>query len=53
MLSAAEQRQIAAANASGKPTFFFIHGLWLLAGGWHDVASPALQFVKKHLPPTP
>ena len=34
MLSAAEQRQSAAANASGKPTVFFIHGLWLLAGSW-------------------
>ncbi|HSV37836.1 MAG TPA: alpha/beta hydrolase, partial [Nocardioidaceae bacterium] len=29
-----EQREIDAANASGKQPVVFIHGLWLLAGAW-------------------
>jgi non-heme chloroperoxidase len=34
MLSAAEQKQVDAANGSSKPTVVFIHGLWLLASSW-------------------
>lgn len=32
--TAAERTQIAAANASGRPTVVLVHGLWLLAGSW-------------------
>ncbi|MGX9356677.1 alpha/beta hydrolase [Roseobacteraceae bacterium S113] len=35
-ISARESTEIDAANASGKPTVVFIHGLWLLAGSWND-----------------
>ena len=31
-----ESNEIDAANASGKPTVVFIHGLWLLAGSWKN-----------------
>ena len=34
--TARENTQIDAANASGKPTVVFIHGLWLLAGSWNN-----------------
>ncbi|WP_062200686.1 alpha/beta hydrolase [Demequina salsinemoris] len=33
-LTTQEVQQIAAANASGRPTAVLIHGLWLLAGSW-------------------
>jgi non-heme chloroperoxidase len=33
-LSAREQSEIDAANASGRPTVLFVHGLWLMAGSW-------------------
>jgi len=32
--SAREQSEIDAANASGRPTVVFVHGLWLMAGSW-------------------
>lgn len=35
-LTAAETAQIAAANASGRQPVVLVHGLWLLAGSWHD-----------------
>jgi len=35
-LTERESAEVAAANASGKPTVAFIHGLWLLAGSWGD-----------------
>ena len=35
-ITARESSQIGAANASGKPTVVFIHGLWLLAGSWNN-----------------
>jgi pimeloyl-ACP methyl ester carboxylesterase len=34
-ITARETAEIQAANASGKPTVVFIHGLWLLASSWH------------------
>jgi pimeloyl-ACP methyl ester carboxylesterase len=34
VLSAREQGEIDTANASGKPTVLFVHGLWLLANSW-------------------
>lgn len=36
ILSTRESAEIQAANASGKPTVIFIHGLWLLASSWHN-----------------
>lgn len=33
-ITATERTQIAAANASGRPTVVLVHGLWLLAGSW-------------------
>ena len=33
-LTSTEQAEIAAANASGKPTVVFVHGLWLLSSSW-------------------
>lgn len=33
-LSPREAREVEAANASGRPSVVFIHGLWLLAGSW-------------------
>ena len=36
MLSTRESAEIQVANASGKPTVIFIHGLWLLASSWHN-----------------
>jgi non-heme chloroperoxidase len=33
-ITATERTQISAANASGKPTVVFVHGLWLLASSW-------------------
>jgi non-heme chloroperoxidase len=33
-LTAQETSEIAAANASGKPTVVFVHGLWLLSSSW-------------------
>lgn len=35
-ISARETTEIKAANASGKPTVVFIHGLWLLASSWNN-----------------
>lgn len=35
-ITARERTEIDAANASGKPTVVFIHGLWLLAGSWEN-----------------
>lgn len=35
-ITARESTEIDAANASGKPTVVFIHGLWLLAGSWNN-----------------
>ncbi len=35
-ITARENTEIDAANASGKPTVVFIHGLWLLAGSWNN-----------------
>jgi len=35
-ITARESAEIDAANASGKPTVVFIHGLWLLAGSWNS-----------------
>lgn len=35
-ITARERTEIDAANASGKPTVVFIHGLWLLAGSWNN-----------------
>ena len=29
-----EASEVEAANASGRPSVVFIHGLWLLAGSW-------------------
>lgn len=34
-ITAREAADIEAANASGKPTVVFIHGLWLLASSWN------------------
>lgn len=34
-ITAREAREIEAANASGKPTVVFIHGLWLMASSWN------------------
>jgi non-heme chloroperoxidase len=34
-----EQRQIDAANASGRPPVVFIHGLWLLPSSWDNWAE--------------
>ena len=36
IISARENAEIEAANASGKPTVVFIHGLWLLASSWNN-----------------
>ncbi len=33
-LTTAEQAEIEAANASGKPVVVFVHGLWLLSSSW-------------------
>jgi pimeloyl-ACP methyl ester carboxylesterase len=33
-LSAREQSDIDAANATGRPTVVFVHGLWLMANSW-------------------
>src|SRR3954453_12113700 len=33
-LSQRERSEVDAANASGRPTVVFVHGLWLLAGSW-------------------
>lgn len=38
-VSAREATEIEAANASGKPTVVFIHGLWLLASSWNSWAG--------------
>lgn len=35
-ISAREAAEIEIANASGKPTVVFIHGLWLLASSWKN-----------------
>jgi pimeloyl-ACP methyl ester carboxylesterase len=35
-LTEREVAEIETANASGKPTVVFIHGLWLLASSWHN-----------------
>lgn len=35
-ITAREATEIEAANASGKPTVVFIHGLWLLASSWNN-----------------
>ena len=37
-ISERENREIEAANASGKPPVVFIHGLWLLPSSWADWA---------------
>ncbi|NQX25914.1 alpha/beta hydrolase [Microbacteriaceae bacterium VKM Ac-2854] len=34
MITTREQSEIDAANASGKPTIVFVHGLWLLPNSW-------------------
>lgn len=36
IITTRETAEIQAANASGKPTVVFIHGLWLLASSWHS-----------------
>ncbi len=36
MLTKEEKIQIDAANASGKPTVVFVHGLWLLPSSWDN-----------------
>jgi non-heme chloroperoxidase len=41
-ISAREQSEIDAANASGKPAVLLVHGLWLLAGSW-DAWRPAFE----------
>lgn len=38
-LSAREQTEIDAANASGRQPVLFVHGLWLLAGSWQRWAE--------------
>jgi len=38
-LSLREQKEIAAANASGRQPVLFVHGLWLLAGSWRGWAE--------------
>jgi non-heme chloroperoxidase len=38
-ITARETAEIEAANASGKPTVVFIHGLWLLASSWQNWAE--------------
>jgi len=38
-LSAREQIEIDAANASGRQPVLFVHGLWLLAGSWQRWAA--------------
>lgn len=35
-ITAREAAEIETANASGKPTVVFIHGLWLLASSWNN-----------------
>lgn len=35
-LSERESAEVAAANAAGKPTVVFIHGLWLLPNSWEN-----------------
>jgi non-heme chloroperoxidase len=35
-ITAREAAEIESANASGKPTVVFIHGLWLLASSWRN-----------------
>jgi len=35
-ITSREATEIEAANASGKPTVVFIHGLWLLASSWNN-----------------
>lgn len=39
MITTREQSEIDAANASGKPTVVFVHGLWLLPNSWSDWAA--------------
>jgi non-heme chloroperoxidase len=39
LVSAHEQQQVDAANASGNTPAVFIHGLWLLAGSWQPWAE--------------
>jgi non-heme chloroperoxidase len=38
-ISDRENREIAAANASGQPPIVFIHGLWVLPSSWDNWAS--------------
>jgi pimeloyl-ACP methyl ester carboxylesterase len=38
-LTERESAEVAAANAAGKPTVVFIHGLWLLANSWENWAT--------------
>ncbi len=38
-LSNRERNEINAANASGRQPVVFVHGLWLLAGSWHQWAQ--------------
>jgi pimeloyl-ACP methyl ester carboxylesterase len=38
-LSVRESEEVAAANAAGKPTVVFVHGLWLLPNSWENWAS--------------